>query len=298
MGDTYPTQELLGMLKELKDYFTSEAVQTEKNEMTMVDKLDFLSATEKSGLLGKFSALNSVFNPAGSQPEKASFVAQCKVCISGMIVFVGEKIPTDARDRSAIEFIQFLMKFWLALDASAGAAAPAPLAEAAVSAPPAEATVASNADMWRCIHRLASVLEGVQFGAKYPDTEDSEQGVMMRFVKTDIIEPALDLFVGPYKRQGRLSHGWYHMSYQLKDGWTPPEQIIQVIYDYDAKAIRGEVMYGPVIFTIKTGALQSNESRQFLNTCIEKLIEFMNSAQKHFDQYGTMKRFRETDTLR
>ena len=260
--------------------------------MTMVDKLDFLSATEKSGLLGKFSALNSVFNPAGAQPEKASFVAQCKVCISGMIVFVGEKIPADARDRSAIEFIQFLIKFWLALDASAGEAATAQPVEAAAQ------PVASYADMWRCIHRLASVLEGVQFGAKYPAKEDSEQGVMMLFVKREIIEPALKGLVGAGMEKYRLSHGWYHMSYDLINGWTPPEKTIRVMYDYDARAICGELESGPILFTIGTGLITQDESPSFISTCKEKIIEFIREAQKHFDANGNMNGFTRIATLR
>ena len=292
MGDTYLTQELLGLLKELEGYFTSKPVQTEKNEMTMVDKLDFLSATEKSGLLGKFSALNSVFNSAGSQPEKASFVAQCKVCISGMIVFVGEKIPADARDRSAIEFIQFLIKFWLALDASAGAAAPAPHAEA-----PAQ-PMGSNADMWRCIHRLASVLEGVQFGPKFPVKKGNEQDVMMLFARNNIIAPALIEFVRAHNKNNRLSYGIYDVEYKLVDGHPLPEDLIDVIYDYDARAISGKILRGPILFTIGTGLINDDESSSFLHTCKEKLTEFISEAQQHFDANGTMEGFTRIAVLR
>lgn len=299
MGDTYPTQELLDMRKELEDYFTSKLVQAGSNEMQMVDKLDFLSATEKNGLLGKFSALNSVFNPAGAQPERASFVAQCKVCISGMIVFVGEKIPADARDRSAIEFIQFLIKFWLALDASAGAAAPAPPAEAAeATAPAAAQPVGSNVDMWRCIHRLASVLEEVQFGPKFPVKKGNEQDVMMLFARNNIIAPALIEFVRAHNKKNRLSYGMYDVEYQLVDGHPLPEDLIDVIYDYDARAISGKILRGPILFTIGTGLINDDESSSFLHTCKEKLTEFMRAAQQHFDANGTMEGFERIATLR
>ena len=297
MGDTYPTQELLGMLNELEGYCNA------KSDSENV----FLTGPDQSGLLGKYSALSSVFDAASKQapPDKTLFVAQCKVCISGMIVFVGGKIPTDTRDHLAIEFIQFLIKFWLALDASAGAAAPAPPAEAAAPSASAAALapVASNADMWRCIHRLASVLEA-KIGVVLPGTGDNtdqnrrEKELMEKSANTWIIMPALQSFVNQNAYQYRLSYGTYHTSYYLKEEEPNSSQIIQVLYDVKTQAICGILMSDIVIFSIGTGLLQHDETVDFLNACKEKLTEFVREAQQHFDANGTMEGFTRIAVLR
>ena len=147
----------------------------------------------------------------------------------------------------------------------------------------------SNADMWRCIHRLTSVLEMTILRKR------TEEGVLdiMSYAKRSIIEPALKELAAT-----RTSDKGEYVAYSLKEGDPTPQEVIRVSYSTGIASICGGLENGPILFSIGIKLIDESEDQTFLDLCKEKLKQFILEAQQHFDANGNMNGFKRLATLR